>query len=87
MSGIVWMRNYSKRRSPGPASARPSPLSAYDETEASVIFSGALARLYLQGKRQCPKCGEKQKVPQSQRRETVPCKNCGEPIPPPEPSN
>jgi ribosomal protein S27E len=48
-----------------------------------MIFSGAMARLFAQGMRQCPKCGEKQKIPPAQMKKTVPCHKCGEPIPPP----
>jgi ribosomal protein S27E len=34
-------------------------------------------------KRRCPKCGQEQVVPTSQRKESVPCKACGALVPPP----
>jgi len=34
-------------------------------------------------RRTCPKCGEHQIVPREQKLETVNCKYCGAPVPPP----
>jgi len=34
--------------------------------------------------RHCPKCRQAQAVPKEQAKETVPCRRCGEPLPPKE---
>ena len=43
------------------------------------VIHGTIAALA----RTCPKCGDRQIVAASRRRESVACKRCGAPIPPP----
>ncbi len=43
-----------------------------------VTVVGSILRL----KRICPKCKREQIVPFAKKRETVPCKFCGTPVPP-----
>jgi ribosomal protein S27E len=49
----------------------------------SIFNVRAVISAVLHLKRKCPKCGREQVVPASDRHNTVPCKFCGEPVPPP----
>jgi hypothetical protein len=50
---------------------------------AMIHFFAAGARAVEKAlQRECPKCGLKQKVATHQLTESVPCKQCGTPMPP-----